>query len=271
MLSNLIKHLIPPVITEKLRKVYNRYNGTTFHGPIDTWSSASLSSSGYQNHLLVETIMDASLKVKNGEAAFERDGIIHDKIQYSWPITAHMLRIAIENDNELRVLDFGGGFGSHYFQNRDMFKSLSKVKWYIVEQREIAEKGNLFFQNTELKFYEAIEQISIKQNLNIALFSGVLQYIEEPYSIVDQTIALGIDYILVDRTNFDYDKEVDEVYIQRNRNNKIKSEYPVYLLSYSKLNVYLESRGFKLVNYFDSLIDNLSFGKSMCLIYKRSY
>ena len=269
MQSDFFIQLIPPVITKKLRKIYNRFCGTTFHGPIDSWLNASLATLGYQNELLIDTIMEASLKVKNGEAVFERDGILMDKIEYSWPITAHMLKIAIENDKALRVLDFGGGFGSHYYQNRDMFKALSELRWCVVEQYEVAQKAKSYFQNTELTFYEAIDQISIEDNINLALFSGVLQYIENPYSIVDQIISLGIDNILVDRTNFDCNNKADEVYIQKNRNNKIKSEYPVYLLSYSKFNSYMEEHGFRLLDYFDSQIDNLSFGKSMCLIYQR--
>jgi hypothetical protein len=52
--------------------------------------------------------------VKTGEAVYERDSVLFDEIQYSFPVIAALLRVASANKGKLNVLDFGGSEKSHY-------------------------------------------------------------------------------------------------------------------------------------------------------------
>jgi putative methyltransferase (TIGR04325 family) len=64
----------------------------------------------------LERLKDAYLKVKSGEAVYQRDSFIFDKIQYSWPLLSGLLWIASLNNSSLNVLDFGGSLGASYYQ-----------------------------------------------------------------------------------------------------------------------------------------------------------
>ena len=51
-------------------------------------------------------VLDASLKVKNGVAAFERDSVLFDEIEYSWPVTAELMHGAARSGGRVHVVDF---------------------------------------------------------------------------------------------------------------------------------------------------------------------
>lgn len=62
-------------------------------------------------------MLEATLKVKRGEAVFERDSVLFDEIQYSWPVTAalirngrlHLLFCAISHQIAARPVSFASG------------------------------------------------------------------------------------------------------------------------------------------------------------------
>jgi len=51
-------------------------------------------STGYDNDMILEKTRLALLKVKNGEAAYERDSVVFEDIQYAWPLLAGLLWVA---------------------------------------------------------------------------------------------------------------------------------------------------------------------------------
>jgi len=42
-------------------------------------------STGYDSERILGKVRDSLLKVKRGEAVYERDSVLFDKVQYSWP------------------------------------------------------------------------------------------------------------------------------------------------------------------------------------------
>jgi hypothetical protein len=55
-------------------------------------------SHGYDNDTILKKCKDALLKVKNGEAVYERYSVLFDKVQHSFPVLAGLLRAAIANE-----------------------------------------------------------------------------------------------------------------------------------------------------------------------------
>ena len=43
------------------------------------------------------------LKIKAGEAAFDRDSVLFAEVQHSFPVLAGLLRAAVESGNQLNV------------------------------------------------------------------------------------------------------------------------------------------------------------------------
>lgn len=227
-----IKNCVPPILVRSIQNVFKR--GIRFKGNYKTWEEALALSTGYDSTLILNKVLDATLKVKHGESAFERDAMLFNEIQYSWPITAALMWTAARNNGELHVLDFGGSLGSSYFQNRKFLSELKIVSWHIIEQPHFVEKGKIFIEDDILKFYSSIEDaINIKKP-NAILISSSAQYLSNPQWLFDKINSIEADVLLFDRTPFTHAAD-DILCIQDVPSTIYKASYPIWLLSRNKL------------------------------------
>lgn len=196
-------------------------------GHYNSWLEASKECSGYSSSLILEKVRQSMLKVKNGEAVYERDSVLFDKVEYSWPLLTYLLFIATKSGNKLHVLDFGGSLGSSYFQNRMFLSHLFEFTWNIVEQPHFVKCGQLEFQDDTLYFYNSINEYFENRNekLNVIILSSVLQYLEHPDKIVNEIIKYKIDYIIVDLTPFTTDMN-NRITVQRVWPEIYEASYP---------------------------------------------
>ena len=125
----------------------DRSEPITFTGNYPTWESAAALASGYDSKHILEKTRAALLKVKNKEAIFERDSVLFDKIEHSFPLLAGLLRAALLNNGRLVVADFGGSLGSTYFQCREFLQGVSSIEWNIIEQAAHVECGRRDFED----------------------------------------------------------------------------------------------------------------------------
>jgi hypothetical protein len=79
----------------------------------------------YADVSIAKQVRFATRQVLAGKQAYERDGVLFDKIQYSWPLLSVLLWVALKNDGRLEVVDFGGSMGTTYFQNRKYLDPIS--------------------------------------------------------------------------------------------------------------------------------------------------
>jgi putative methyltransferase (TIGR04325 family) len=193
----IVRDWLPPRILQ-----WRNQKRSHFDGNYLTWQDAASQCGGYDNHAILTKVLAATLKVKAGEAAFERDSVLFDQIQYTWPIAAGLMWAAAVNGGHLNVLDFGGSLGSSYFQYRHFLKSLPTVSWNIVEQPHYVEVGQQYIQDNQLKFYPDIETYGITNSPNIVLFSSVLQYLPNVKEIITKILTLKPRYMIIDRTPF---------------------------------------------------------------------
>ena len=122
-------------------------------GDYDNWRVAQQCCLGYEAENILEKIKASTLEVKNGKAVFERDSVIFDKIQYSWPLLSALMWVAALNKGRINVVDFGGSLGSTYFQNKQYLDTLASVKWNIIEQASFIEYGQKSIQDDRLQFF----------------------------------------------------------------------------------------------------------------------
>lgn len=253
-LKNFIKYFIPPLFYLVVNKInrnapINKSNHL-WYGNFATWQDALGQSEGYDAPKILEKVKNATLKVKNGEAVYERDSVVFDKIQYSWPLLAYLLKISIENNNELNIIDFGGSLGSSYFQNRDSLKRLKKIKWKVVEQSHFVTIGNNEIANEQLHFYNTVEDILLESKPNVLLLSGVLQCIDKPYEWIEKFIKFNFEYIIIDRTAF-IDSKEDRITIQNVPESIYKASYPAWFFNEDKfINSFTEH--YTLISTFDN-------------------
>jgi putative methyltransferase (TIGR04325 family) len=197
-LRGFLKDVMPPIALRAVRKLANREAIRFRHG-YNSWEDASRVSSGYDTNEIVDKVTNAARLVHGGSAVYERDGVLFDEIQYSWPLLSSLLLVAAER-NSLRVVDFGGGLGTTLQQNRKFFKPLqNKINWKIVEQKSFIEIGSKEFSSKYLSFFPTITS-ACGEGVDVILFGSSICFSEKPYDVLDEAIKANPSYIIFDRT-----------------------------------------------------------------------
>jgi putative methyltransferase (TIGR04325 family) len=220
-------------------------------GDYRSWDEAVAASTGYSSEAILEKTRSALLAVKNGDAAYERDSVLFDEIEYAWPLLAGLMWVAARYGGVLNVLDFGGSLGSTYFQNRAFLSALPEVHWNIVEQSRHVAAGKARFQDDHLRFYASIAGLLAETQPNVVLLSGVLQYLEYPFAILDQLLALPCEHVIIDRTPF-LSGPADRLCVQTVPPSIYPASYPSWIFSRSRFRSHLHD-DWRVVVTFDAL------------------
>lgn len=241
------KALLPPIVVDAVARV--RPTGCVWAGDYRSWSEASAESTGYDSAAILERVKEAALKVQRGEAAYERDSVIFDAIEYSWPLLAGLMWVAARNQGHLDVVDFGGALGSTYQQNRRFLRDLPHVTWRVVEQSHFATCGRQHFEEGALRFYDTIDTALAEGPAHVLLLSSVLQYVEDPFAVL-QSVAERCPFVLVDLTPV-AELPRDRLTVQTVPPSIYPARYPCWIFSHARLRSELERR-FEIVAEFDS-------------------
>jgi len=231
----MVKEFIPPILLRYLTGFFYGWKGN-----YNTWEEAQKKCTGYDSDIIFSKVRESLLKVKKGEAVFERDSIIFDKIQYSFPLLSALSIVAL-NKGKLNIADFGGSLGSSYYQNRAFFKNLSEFNWNVIEQSHFVTEGQKTFADNNLHFFYTIEECTEKYKIDILLLASVLQYIENPYALLDTIFSQNIEYIMIDRTPVMTLGE-ERITIQKVPKNIYEAQYPCRIFNEQKLINYISKR-----------------------------
>ena len=216
-----------------LRKLIPRKYG--FSGDYSSWKEARAGSEGYDQQAILEKVVASVVKVKKGEAVYERDSVLFDEVEYSWPLLGSLMWVAALQKGKLDVLDYGGSLGSSYFQNRKFLDTIEPVTWNIVEQESFVQIGKKELEDDRLCFYYSAEEaLATRRSIAVLLLSCVLPYLENPYGMLDQLMKLNIPYLLVDNTYFNFESR-DRICIQKVPPSIYEASYPCWFLDYEKL------------------------------------
>jgi putative methyltransferase (TIGR04325 family) len=241
------KSIAPPVAVD----IYRRFSGCRwFCGHYKTWDEARKASEGYDSDVILNKVKNSLLKVKKGEAVYERDSVLFGQIHYSWPLLAGLLWVASCGGNRLNLIDFGGSLGSSYYQNKKFLEHLPELKWSIVEQEKFVECGKEYFEDEHLKFYNDIDKCIVERRPNAILFSSVIQYLEKPYGLLANVLNQGFVYILFDRTSF-LEKGNDRITVQKVPPEIYPASYPAWFFNLDKFLDFFADQ-YELMAEFDS-------------------
>lgn len=219
--------ILKRLLSKALSKKYGWF------GDYKSWKEAMKVSGGYDSSEILEKVKSAVLKVKNGEAEFERDSVLFYEKEYSWALLSGLLLVAGKNAGKLRLIDFGGSLGSTYFQHKPFLDNLPQVSWNIVEQENFYKTGKVIFQNNVLKFYPDIASCLKDDQVDAILLGCVLPYMETPYIFLEEIFKYKISYLLIDRMPF-INSEYDRLTVQKVPPYIYKASYPAWFFSYKK-------------------------------------
>jgi putative methyltransferase (TIGR04325 family) len=201
-MSDTVRHWFADWLPPHLRRMLNwsrSGEAVWYTGSYATWDEARRDATGYEDPLILEKVRESIEKVVRGEAAAERDSVLFDRVPYSFPLLAGLLRAALP-DNRLCVVDIGGSLGSTYFQCRGLLDRLDALRWNVVEQPSFVECGRRYFQSEDLRFFETLDDCLAAEQANVAVLSSVLPYVEKPYELLDDVLSRRIEYVIIDRT-----------------------------------------------------------------------
>jgi putative methyltransferase (TIGR04325 family) len=221
----------------------------TFTGDYATWADAVAHCTGYSAPVIVERTCASLLKVKRGEAVFERDSVLFDTPEYSFPVLTGLLRAALVNGGRLSVADFGGSLGSSYFQFRKFLRGTTSLEWSVIEQPAHVRCGREHFEDEALRFFDTMEECLAARRPNVLLLSGVIQCLPDPYGALNGLLAHGIRHAIVDRTAF-LAADRDRLTVENVPAWIYPASYPSWFLSETKVTGAMTAAGYSLVADF---------------------
>ncbi len=221
----------------------------TFTGDYASWADAERHSQGYAAPVILERTRTALLKVRSGEAQFERDSVLFDRPDYPLSLIAGLLRSAARAGGRLAVLDFGGSLGSSYFQVRHFIPGTIPIEWSIVEQPAHVICGREYFEDKELRFYETVEDCLSHHDPDTLLLSSVLQYLPDPRETLARLLRLGLRNLILDRTGF-LDGDRERLTVQTVPERIYPASYPAWFFNETILTALITGSGYDLVADF---------------------
>jgi len=237
----LMREWLPPAALRLVRRVAGRrWDGVGFEGDFATWERALAVSTGYADESILAKVTEATLKVARGEAVYERDSVLFDQIQYSWPVLAALMWTAARSGSRLSVLDFGGALGGGYRQNRKFLHGLAEVKWGVVEQPHYVAQGRALLENQQLHFFATIDECAVKLRPNVIVLGSVLQYLPDPDRVLHELERSPATVMIIDRTPF-ANIQQDRIIVQRVPPSIYEASYPCRVFSRERLRRTLSS------------------------------
>lgn len=252
-----MQRLVPPILADVGRVLWSR--AITFRGRYSTWEDARRECLGYEDHSILDRVIAATAAVRDGRAAFERDGSTFTDPRPPFPVLTVLLMAALRQNGSLNVLDFGGSLGSLYFQCRPFLRSLERLAWTIVEQPHFVEAGRREFENGVLTFHDTLDAACKASVPDVVILSGVLQYLPEPERTLRSIMDYRPRFIVIDRTPLTLSGK-DLIAIQRVPAAMGSASYPIRLFGRSTLTGYL-CEGYRLIAEFDAVDGVIGLGR----------
>lgn len=187
-----------------LKKLFSKSvkNPYGWSGDYPSWDKVLTKAGGYDEKTILECTKNALLKVKNGEAVYERDSVIFDKKEYPYALIAFLKLSAALKKRPLHILDFGGSLGTTYYQLKEFLGAELCASWNIVEQPHYVACGKANFADELLNFYSSIGECLADHKIDFVLLSSTVQYLPKPHVFLKELADYNFPFLLFDRTAF---------------------------------------------------------------------
>lgn len=246
MFKEFFKSIIPIFLLKNINKFFKR--DIRFIGPYKNWKDAANNSTGYSSDIIFNKKKKSFLRVIANNAKYERDSVLFFSELINYPLINLLNKLQKNKKTCLNVLDFGGSFGSTYFQNYSILKNKNKFDWAIIEQPKIVKFMKKFKLEDNLKFYLSIRNYMEKHRPDIVLFSGVIQYLRYPYKIINYFIKKKVKNIFFIKTPFSDNNE--KIMIQIVPKYIYDASYPIRIFNESRfLKVFIDNNYKKISNF----------------------
>jgi putative methyltransferase (TIGR04325 family) len=200
-----------------------------FRGDYPTWAAARAASGGYEGDEILARVLDATLKVQAGQAAFERDSVVFQEPDPDTPLLMALQEVRRATDSGLRVVDFGGSLGSTYWRARAHLPLDGIQVWDVVEQARFVEAGNTHVRGERLRFFQTVGEANENPH-DVIICSTTLQYLERPADVLARWGELDIPFLLLNNVPL-HDSGPTRLRVQHVPPSIYPASYPVWFFN----------------------------------------
>ena len=234
----------------------------SYSGNYKNWAEAKNECNGYDAANILEKTHKTCSLLRDKKIAGEQDSMVFDNPQVSYPLLTALYYV-YSKLGKINVYDIGGSLGSSYFQLQHLFSKEYLSAWHIIEQQHYIEIGNRQYADNLLSFLPTLPD-KLESN-SIILLSSVLQFIEEPYKLLQDLMSRSAPFIIIDKTPFSTDNN-NHLCIQTVRPPIYNASYPTWHLSKKETLQCLS--GYKLIDAFDAHPGVVNTGEHFTSTYK---
>ena len=224
-LKKIAREWLPPKIVElvKMSVIHSKCRG--FSGQYESFQKALEHCGGYED----KSIIERSIALAK-EKTYVDTWIRGQTINLFAALSLVLLNKPISRN--LRVLDFGGGLGDHYYDFLRFIPNQIELCWDICETPAMVKAGKKFF-GKEISYEDDLHKIDERKEFDLILTSGTLQYVDNPEEYFNKLSLLKSDYIIIDRISL-IDIAQDAIAIQNVPKELYDASYPVWFFSQNK-------------------------------------
>lgn len=226
-----LKQYIPPLLLKSIR---GSKGATYWSGDYKTWAEAQKLTHGYDQETIVNKVYESTSQVIAGRATYERDSMtFHDEKLN--PFFFSSFSYASSIINSLQILDFGGAFGSLYWQHRKAVKANQIFKWTVIEQEIFVKRSRVIEEasSSQLNFVTNIDLAVYNPEESFFISSAAVQYIQDPYSFLNGLLKKKIKFLFFDRVAFNQFEE-DRISVQTVHEPIYEASYPSWFFHEAK-------------------------------------
>lgn len=238
-----LARFVPPVVTDYLLR---RRSPVKFY---DSYEAALADADSYEDPLLTELV---AAKGKQFVETLQST----NELDYSH-LRILLALVGSRNSQPLRVLDFGGGSGTHYWVAKKILGSDLELDWRVVETPAMVEAVTRYeLANEELRFYSDIQEAVSDVTFEAVYASSSVHYTPDPYATLETLCSIPSRRLIVTRTPM-ADRDIVLLQTSRMRDNgpgpvpalmtaavaQRVVTYPVWVLNRHKLRELLTRHG----------------------------
>ncbi len=198
-----------------------------YRGPFFSWDSAINKSMGYDNDKILNHIYLSAKKAKK-KGLIEKDGFLKKNFE----INSILTKIINKHKKNLNILDFGGGFGTLYFQYKKLNQNFN---WFIIEQKKVCNLASSFLNNEKKLSYHSDFQFLKNKKIDIVILSSSIQYVKDYRSILKKIKNLKPSYIIFLKTPLNR-WLLNFLFVQKIPQNVYEGSYPSWIFTIKSLN-----------------------------------
>ena len=192
------REFIPPILVRSLNKlIYSRTKPSSPNFFLTyTEAQKACYSAGYEDFDIVDVVFEKTKLVR--DQMLSRKFPLSDSAAQSLLAVLYSLQQS-ERHKQIKVIDFGGACGAHYFQVRPFLLPDIRLDWMVVETPAMVKKAKSF-ETGELRFVASTLEAKEKfQRFDLLHSSGALQYVPDPQTTIQEFIACESTYLFLNR------------------------------------------------------------------------